>query len=100
MGDHPVRTTEAGLDQEEPAAEEGLVAFQKQGVAAGDWLALVDKEWSAGSWAKERVRGEQEVVGVEALVGKVEEYPGEAGLVHGRPLAAAAVACDRGCHIG
>ena len=74
--------------------------FRKQGVAAGDLPAPVGMESTADSWAKEKGHGEQEAEDAEALVGMGEECPDEAGSVHERPLVAAAVACDRGCHTG
>lgn len=92
------RTSEAGLGQEEAAVEEDLAAFRKQGVAVGDLPALAGTESTAGSWAKEKGRGEQEAEDAGALVGMGEEYPDEAGLVHETPLVAAAVACDHGRH--
>jgi len=67
---HPGRKAVADLDLEAAAAEEDPAAFQTQDAGVGGLQALVDKEWIAGSYEKERGRGEWVVVGAEAL-GKV-----------------------------
>ena len=62
-----VRTALVGHLGLEAAAGEGPGAYQRQDAEVGGLLELADKEWIAGSWEKERGRGERVVVGAEAL---------------------------------
>lgn len=63
---HLGRKAAVDLDPGAAAAGEGPGVFRTQDAGVGGLQVPAGKEWIAGSWEKERGRGERVVVGAEA----------------------------------